>query len=173
MYLCVVTLLLIVLYTVNPIPVQTYTTAMTGPSRWTITGEVSCQINTLTPMFTDAVCQGTLIHIYNIQQRSNRTFYTFFKKLLVTLIHTTLDIYSRWQIGAMLMVSALTYLTVLSLPVLSTPAAVGSICVNTCSSILTWISFTFICVWKGKVNIQYEFIFTIYKKKFNIFMNKY
>lgn len=93
MYLCVVTLLLIVLYTVNPMPVQTYTTAMSGPSRRTITGEVSCQINTLTPMFTDAVCQGTLVHIYNIQQRSNRTFYTFLKKLLVTLIHTTFDIF--------------------------------------------------------------------------------
>lgn len=75
------------------------------------------------------------------------------------------SIYSRWQIGAMLMVSALTYLTVLSLPVLSTPAAVGSICVYTCSSILTWISFTFICVWKGKVKIQYEFIFTTNSKK--------
>lgn len=58
-------LLLIVPYTVYPIPVQTYTTAMAGPSRWTITGEVSGQINTLTPVLTDAVCQGTLVHIYN------------------------------------------------------------------------------------------------------------
>lgn len=59
----------------------------------------------------------------------------------------------------MLTVWALTYLTVFSLPVLSTLAVVGAICVYTCSSILAWISFTFICVWKGKVKIQYEFIY--------------
>lgn len=65
----------------------------------------------------------------------------------------------------MLTVWALTYLAVFSLPVLSTLAAVGSICVYTCSSILAWISFTFICVWKGKVKIQYEFIYTTNYKK--------
>lgn len=65
----------------------------------------------------------------------------------------------------MLTVWALTYLTVFSLPVLSTLAVVGSICVYTCSSILAWISFTFICVWKGKVKIQYEFIYTTNYKK--------
>lgn len=82
MYLCVVTTLLIVLYTVYPIPVHTYTTAMASPSRRTITGKVSGKINTLSPMFTDAVRQGTFIHIYNIQQRSNRTLYSPLKKVV-------------------------------------------------------------------------------------------
>lgn len=72
----------------------------------------------------------------------------------------------------MLTVWALTYLTVFSLPVLSTLAVVGSICVYTCSSILAWISFTFICVWKGKVKIQYEFIYTTNYKKIYFLINK-
>lgn len=81
------------------------------------------------------------------------------------------NIHLWWQRAAMLTFWALTYLTVFSLPVLSTLAVVGSICVYTCSSILAWISFTFICVWKGKVKIQYEFIYTTNYKK-NILSHK-